>query len=221
MTERVTIDVFSDVVCPWCLIGKRRLDQALQQLDGEVEAEIRWLPFELNPDMPKEGTDRATYLEAKFGGPERAKEVYGRVEAAAQAEGLDVKFDKISRQPNTFDAHRLVAWAQTEGKDEAMVDGLFDAYFRAGRDLTDPETLVAVAGEVGLDAATARGLLAGQAGAAEVRALENVAQQLGVEGVPFFIFDGRLAVAGAEAPDYLAGAIRRAITARTEEPDPA
>ncbi|WGF90036.1 DsbA family oxidoreductase [Marinivivus vitaminiproducens] len=211
MATDVTIDVFSDVVCPWCLIGKRRLERALAALDGEVRAELRFLPFELNPDLPKEGMARADYLAAKFGGPDRAEAVYERVVSAAASDGLELAFDRIARQPNTFDAHRLIAAAHGERVGPAVKDRLMQGYFQEGRDLGDPATLAELAAEAGMDRAVAEELLAGDAYADEVRAYEKAARDVGVTGVPFFILDGKLGVSGAQPPETLVDAIRQAV----------
>ena len=142
------IDVVSDVVCPWCYIGKRRLEAALQRLDGSPP-QIHWHPFQLNPDLPAEGVDRRSYLEAKFGGARRADEIYARVRAAGASVGIAFEFDRIQRQPNTLDAHRLIAWAQARGDAEPLVERLFRAYFIEGRFIGDARVLEQIASDAG------------------------------------------------------------------------
>ncbi|MEP7063230.1 MAG: DsbA family oxidoreductase [Betaproteobacteria bacterium] len=207
------IDVVSDVVCPWCYIGKHRLEAALRQLhadDPAFEPRINWHPFQLNPDLPAAGTDRKRYLEAKFGGPARAGEIYARVRAAGETAGIAFDFDRIAVQPNTLSAHRLVSWAQHEHDAGELVERLFAAYFIDGRDIGDHAVLAAIAGEAGLDASVARAHLDSGAGRDEIATMDVRARKLGVSGVPFFIFDGRVAVSGAHEPDMLIQAITQA-----------
>jgi predicted DsbA family dithiol-disulfide isomerase len=205
----VRIDVVSDVVCPWCFIGKRRLEKALA-LKPDIPVEIHWRPYFLNDWIPREGISREQYLTTKFGSPERYKGIAQRVAAAAQAEGLVYDMDKISRQPNTTDAHRLIHWADQIGKAAAMKQRLMDLYFTEGADLTNRDVLVRAAVEVGLNADAVRQGLAGDKDAAEVKREAQTAKDAGIEGVPCFILGGVLAASGAQAPDYLADAIERA-----------
>ena len=209
------IDIVSDVVCPWCYVGKRRLEAALATLrarEPALDLDVRWHPFQLNPDLPQEGVDRRRYLEAKFGGAARAAQIYERVRAAGQASGLDLAFDRIERQPNTLDAHRLIAWAQHEApvRAEALVEGLFHAYFVEGRFIGDPAELAALAADAGYDRESAARMLASDALRDEVAAADERARALGIEGVPFFVFDGRVAVSGAHEPATLLDAIAQA-----------
>lgn len=210
----LTVDVISDVVCPWCFIGRRRLGTALSML-AEREPDMRplvsWHPFQLNPDLPREGIDRRAYLDAKFGGAQRAAEIYERVRAAGRTVGIDFAFDRIERQPNTLDAHRLISWAQARGGAEDVVERLFRAYFLDGRFVGDPGVLAAVAGEAGLDSLAAATMLAADEGAGEIAAMDRRVRELGVDGVPFFIFDGRVAVSGAQEPGTLVEAMAQAI----------
>ena len=213
--EKLQVDVISDVVCPWCYIGKRRLEAALARLreaEPDLLVDVRWHPFQLNPDLPREGTDRRGYLEAKFGGPERAQQIYARVSAAGRTVDIPFAFDAIEKQPNTLDAHRLVAWAQGrhEGDLDALVERLFRAYFVDGRFIGDRDELARVAQEAGFDADDARAMLASAALDAEVSDADRRARELGVGGVPFFIFNGKTAVSGAQEPDTLLDAIAQA-----------
>ena len=205
------IDVVSDVVCPWCFIGKRRLEAALATRDPALPVAVRWHPFELNPDLPREGIDRRTYLERKFGGAANADARYDRVRTAGQESGIAFAFERIARQPNTRDAHRLVWWTQAQGGDaSALVERLFAAYFLEGRPVHGAAALAELADEAGLDAGAARAFLASGEGADAMEAAEQRAYALGISGVPFFIFDGQLAVSGAQASSVLGDAIARA-----------
>ena len=215
MLGAVVVDVVSDVVCPWCYIGKRRLEAAIAQLrasDPDLPFEIRWHPFQLNPDLPPEGVDRKAYLEAKFGGPERAKQVYERVVAAGRSVDIPFAFDAITRQPTTLEAHRLVAWAQSrrEGDADALVEGLFRANFIEGRYVGDHEELVKIAAAAGYDPTDAREFLASDALKDVVAQSDLRAREMGIGGVPFFIFDGKTAVSGAQEPATIVEAIRQA-----------
>jgi predicted DsbA family dithiol-disulfide isomerase len=217
VSERaMTIDVISDVVCPWCLIGRRRLGEALSLFAARlphVRPIVSWHPFQLNPDLPREGIDRRSYLEAKFGGRERADEIYARVRAAGQSVDIDFAFDRIDRQPNTLDAHRLIAWAQARGSPEELVERLFRAYFLDGRYIGDRGVLAAIAGETGLPADAARAYLDTDEGADTVAAMDRRVRELGVTGVPFFIFGGRVAVSGAQEAPGLVAAMEQALEA--------
>lgn len=208
------VDVVSDVVCPWCFIGKRRLAAALAAVaveHADPDVRVNWHPFQLNPDLPPEGVDRRSYLENKFGGPERAAQIYERVRAAGATVDIAFAFDRIERQPNTLDAHRLISWAQARGAGDAIVDVLFRAYFLDGRAIGDRDVLADIAGEAGLDHDAARTMLASDEGADTIRALDRRVRELGVDGVPFFIFGDKVAVSGAQEPAVLADAIRQAL----------
>ena len=212
--QTIKIDVISDVVCPWCFIGRRRLGAALSLLverEPKVRPLVRWHPFQLNPDLPHEGIDRRAYLEAKFGGRARAGEIYERVRLAGKTVGIDFAFDRIERQPNTLDAHRLISWAQAQGGAEDVVERLFRAYFLEGRLVGDRAVLAAIAGEAGLDAIAAGAMLAHGEGAGSIAAMDRRVRELGVSGVPYFIFEDRVAVSGAQEPGTLVAAIVSAI----------
>jgi len=207
-SQPVRIDVVSDVVCPWCFIGKRRLEKALA-LNPDIPVEVHWRPYFLNDWIPREGISREQYLTTKFGSPERYKSIAQRVSAAAAAEGLTYAIDKISRQPNTLDAHRLIRWADGIGKAAEMKQKLMDLYFTEGADLTNHAVLVQAASDVGLDPEDIRAALASDKDVAEVERDALSAKEAGIEGVPCFIFGGKFAVSGAQAPEYLAEAIAR------------
>ena len=211
--QPVRIDVVSDVVCPWCFIGKRRLEKALALRPG-VAVEVHWRPYFLNDWIPREGMSREQYLTTKFGSPERYKGIAQRVTAAAAEEGLTYASDKMKRQPNTLDCHRLIRWAEGIGKAAEMKQKLMDLYFTQGADLTDRETLVKAAADVGLDADTVRAALASDQDVTEIEQEAQSAKAAGIEGVPCFIFGGKFAVSGAQSPEYLADAIDRVAQAQ-------
>ncbi len=208
---KVQIDVVSDVMCPWCYIGKRRLEQALESID-DVEVELRWRPFQLDPTLPQEGRDRREYLENKFGGPERAKEIYDRIKQAGLEEGLDFDFDAIGVSPNTIDAHRVIRWASNEGAEiqDKLVERLFKDFFMGGANIGQHEVLVEAARDAGMNESVVAALLATDKDREEVTQEIAVAQQMGVTGVPCFIIDNKYAVMGAQTPDQISGAIKQA-----------
>jgi predicted DsbA family dithiol-disulfide isomerase len=204
------IDVVSDVVCPWCYIGKRKLELALARLDDGAAVTVRWHPFELNPDMPAQGMPRASYIEAKFGDATRADAIYARVRAVGAEIGIAFAFERIRLQPNTLDAHRLIAWAQQRGDAQALVERVFRAYFIDGRSIGESGELATLAADAGLPSDEARTMLASDAYRGEVEAEVREARDSGISGVPFFIFNGRTAVSGAHDPDTLLEAITAA-----------
>jgi predicted DsbA family dithiol-disulfide isomerase len=203
-----SVDVFSDVICPWCYIGKRRVERAIAALDEQVT--VRWLPFQLNPTMPKEGISRREYRTKKFGSWERSLELDARVVEVGKAEGIDFAFDKIERTANTLDAHRLIWLADQVGIQDAVVEALFRAYFTDGRDINNRQTLRDVVAEAGLDRARAEGVLNGGDGLEAMRDAEELSQRFRVEGVPFFIVSGKITLSGAQQPDALMEAFRQA-----------
>jgi len=208
MAKPLTIDVVSDVVCPWCFIGKKRLEDALQ-LRPDIPVEVRWHPYFLNDWVPREGISRDEYLTTKFGSPERYKSIAGRVAQAAKAEGLTYNADRIARQPNTLDCHRLILWARNVGADAKMKQRLMELYFTEGADLSDPKTLIQAANDCGMDGDLVRRLLASDADVDRVEGEANAAKEAGIDGVPCFIFGGSTIVTGAQSPEYLASAIER------------
>ncbi|MEM8656578.1 MAG: DsbA family oxidoreductase [Pseudomonadota bacterium] len=191
------LDIISDPICPWCYIGKVKLDRALAQRDVHP-FEIQWKPFQLNPDMPAGGMDRTTYLNDKFGGPQETAEVYGRIERMAVEAGLDVDFARVSRTPNTIDAHRLLRWAGIEGRQAQVANQLFQRYFKQGQDISARDILTEVARTAGMDAEAIERLLSGDADTAEVRAQDEEARAMGVTGVPTFILGGKYVLTGAQ-----------------------
>lgn len=203
------IDVISDSICPWCYIGKRRLEKAIAARPA-ITFEVIWRPYQLNPDTPREGYDRKAYMQAKFGGTDQAKGVYKVVAATAREEGLEFALEKQKRIPNTLDSHRLNHWAHTAGVQDAVIESLFRAYFMEGADIGDPAVLVKVAKDAGMDAGVVAKLLAGDADRELVLREEAVARRMGVTGVPCFIIDQRLVMVGAQETDMLLRAIDHA-----------
>ena len=214
------IDVVSDIVCPWCFIGKRRLEKALA-LRPDIAAEVRWRPYFLNDWIPREGIDRKTYLETKFGSVERYAAIAERVAAAARSEGLDYALDKIARQPNTLDCHRLILWARNTADAGRMKQRLMELYFSEGADLTDADVLVGAAVDCGMDGDLVRNLLASDADVERIEREAQAAKEAGVDGVPCFIFGNVLAVSGAQDPAYLADAMGRAAAEYAQRAAPA
>jgi predicted DsbA family dithiol-disulfide isomerase len=213
----VQIEVISDVVCPWCFIGKRRLEQALARLrdaPGAPAVSVTWLPFQLNPDLPQAGMDRADYVRRKFG--HAAPQIYARVEAVGRSLGIPFAFDAIARQPNTVAAHQLIALAGSAGRQDEMVETLFRAYFLEAADLTQRATLLGLAQRAGIDPAPAGACLDDPLQRQAVLEAERDSRELGVEGVPLFLFNRRLAVSGAHEPQVLLRAIEQVARDATE-----
>lgn len=196
----IKLYIFSDPVCPWCYIGKARLDRALEQLPNHP-FEIEWHPFMLNPDMPAGGMDRRAYLEAKFGGKEGAVRAYTPVVQEAEASGLEIDFEKVTQQPNTLDAHRLIHWAQLEGRQTAIVSRLFKAYFKEGRDIGDHAVLADIAEGAEMDREMILRLLESGADADDIRARDIDAREKGVSAVPTFVIANQHVVPGAQPTD--------------------
>jgi predicted DsbA family dithiol-disulfide isomerase len=194
------VDVIVDTVCPWCYVGKARFEKALAMRPG-LGVEIGWRPFQLNPGIPREGKDRNAYLAEKFGGADRARQRYAVIGDAGRQEGIDFQFDRIERTPNSVDSHRLIAFARRDGRQDAVVDALFRAYFTDGRDIGEIEVLAAIAAENGLDRDAAGTYLAGDEDRAMIIAEDEMARGLGVNGVPCYIVDRKYAVSGAQSPE--------------------
>jgi predicted DsbA family dithiol-disulfide isomerase len=207
----VSADVVSDVVCPWCYIGKRRLEAAMRLSPG-IKVDINWRPYFLNPWIPREGIDRKTYLETKFGSVERYAGIAKRVAAAAAQEGLTYAADKISRQPNTLDCHRIIRWANGVTDPGRVKQRLMDLYFAEGADLSDTNVLVKAAADCGMDGDEVRQLLATDTDVELIEGEAEAAKEAGIDGVPCFIFGGSVVVSGAQSPEHLASAIARAAT---------
>lgn len=215
------IEVFSDVVCPWCFVGKRRLEQALALVRRDhpgraIEVRVVWKPFELNPGLPPEGVDRAAYRRAKFGSLERSQLLDARLLAVGESVGIAFAFDKIRRTPNTFDAHRLLWLADSLGRQDALAEALFRAYFLDGLNVGDHGVLADLAEASGIPRAQAASLLAGRDGEAEVRTEEDRAWRSGIQGVPHFIIEGAGPISGAQNPEIIAAAIEDGLRYRAE-----
>ena len=204
----VRVEVVSDVVCPWCYIGKRRLEMALALVPG-ISVDINWRPYFLNPWIPRDGIDRKTYLEEKFGSVERYAAIAERVAAAAAQEGLTYAPAKMNRQPNTLDCHRLILWSRSATDPGRVKQRLMDLYFAEGGDLSDPNVLIQAAVDCGMDGDLVRKLLASDADVERIEGEANSAKEAGIDGVPCFIFGGSTIVTGAQSPEYLASAIER------------
>jgi len=206
--QKLEIDVISDVVCPWCYLGKRKLDAAMKQVEAYAY-DVRWRPFQLDPTIPPEGIARSEYMSRKFG-PEKIAAIHARLEEAGQEEGLSFAFDKITRSPNTLDAHRLIRWAQPSGKQSDIVERLFNLYFVEGQDIGDCNVLIDVARQAGLDVDLITRLFVEGVDIVPVQEEMSTAARMGVSGVPFFIFGGKYAVSGAQPVDALVGVIWKA-----------
>jgi predicted DsbA family dithiol-disulfide isomerase len=204
----LTIDIVSDVVCPWCYLGEKRLEAALAESPQPVV--VRWRPYQLDPTIPDGGLDRAEYMARKFGKSGRLQAAHDNLSRLGAEVGIPFAFDKIKRSPNTLDAHRVIRWANSAGVQGKVVDRLFKAYFVEARDIGDRRVLIEIAGECGLDPDLVEKLLAEGADVGLVREEIAQAQAIGVSGVPFFIFAGRLGVPGAQDPSMLVGAMAQA-----------
>lgn len=213
--EPLAVDVISDVVCPWCFIGKRRLEKAVAV--AGVPIAIRWRPFQLDATIPPEGKDRRAYLEAKFGSAERVREMQKRIAAPGVEEGIDFAFDRIKVSPNTLDAHRLIRWAAGPKLQDAIVEGLFRAYFLDGRNIGDREVLADIAAAAGMARETIATRLASDEDRAEVQADIQSAQRMGVTGVPTFIVANRYGLVGAQPVEELARAFAQVAEERVNE----
>ncbi len=204
------IDIYSDIVCPWCYVGKRRLERALTSVGGDIH--VTWRPFQLNPTMPLGGMDRSTYLKAKFGSLEAFGHMEEQLLTAGTEERIPFAFEKIQRTPNTFAAHRLVWYAEQLGRQDSAVESLFQGYFTEGVDIGSMSVLGQLAGRAGLDVAAVESFLHSEDGTAEVKAEEAVGRRLGIRGVPYFVLNGSIAISGAQTSDIFVSAMKKALT---------
>ena len=204
---KIKIDVVSDVVCPWCYIGKRRLEKAIDQLKGQVDVEVEFHPFELNPNMPKEGKNQKEHLTNKFGGADRYKQITSNVTKVAAEEGLKFNFDKQEVSPNTRDAHRIIRYAKSEGKQAATKEAFLKAFFEEGIDLSKKENLLTIATTAGLDSMKVSSLLSSDEGLVEVELEERMNAQRGISGVPYFIINNKYGVSGAQPTEVFQKAL--------------
>lgn len=219
MADKLSIDIVSDVMCPWCYIGQKNLDAA-KAIASEVDVSVHWRPYQLDPTLPPQGKDRQQYLNEKFGGEERAAGIYQRVKDAGQQSGIDFNFDLMKVSPNTLDAHRLIRWAgginpQVQDK---LVRRLFEMFFVEGGNVGDHAVLLDAAEHAGMDVELVRELLASDRDKQAIQEEIARAQQMGVTGVPFFIIANKYAISGAQPPEVLANAIRQ-ISAEMKEDD--
>ncbi|BCG94602.1 DsbA family oxidoreductase [Mesorhizobium sp. 131-2-1] len=211
----LTVDVVSDVVCPWCFIGQKRLDKAIA-MAGDIEAQVRWRPFQLDPTIPAGGMDRREYMIAKFGSEERIRQIHARIEPLGEAEGIHFAFGAIKVAANTLDAHRVIRWAGAAGEavQNRLVRRLFQLNFEEGANLGDHAVLTAAAREAGMDASVVETLLPTDADVDQVRTEIATASRMGITGVPCFLLEGKYAVMGAQDADTLADAIRQVAAAK-------
>ena len=205
----LSVDVISDVICPWCFIGKRRLEKAIAAHGKPVT--VQWHAFQLNPAMPKEGISRREYRIRKFGSWERSMQLDANIVATGKDEGILFDFDRMERTPNTLDAHRLIWLADMDGVRDAVVEALFRAYFTEGRDISNSQTLIDVVAEAGLDRKRAEAVLDGHEGMEAIKGAGEQTQRLRVDSVPFFVVNGKITLSGAQQPDMFLEAFRRAV----------
>ncbi|MER8461884.1 DsbA family protein [Mesorhizobium sp. M1396] len=212
----ITVDVVSDVVCPWCFIGQKRLDKAVAAVGGDVDVNIRWRPFQLDPTIPPQGKDRHEYMLAKFGSDDRIRDIHARIEPLGEAEGISFAFDAIKVAPNTLDAHRLIRWAGAAGEavQNRLVRRLFQLNFEEGANIGDHAVLTEAAREAGMDASVVAALLPTEADVEAVRTEIATASRMGISGVPCFLLEDKYAVMGAQDADTLADAIRQVAAAK-------
>lgn len=212
MAKPLTIDVVSDVVCPWCYVGKKRLEAALKAR-SDIAPEIRWRPFFLDPTVPREGKPRIDYITGKFGGVQKITPAHERLTGLGKDVGIDFRFEDIEVQPNTLDAHRVIGWASAEGKADALVESIFAGFFVNGANLANLAVLAEAAGHAGMDAAQVAADLASSKDEELVMKQAQAASASGIGGVPFFVFGGKVAVAGAQDAEVLSSAIDQALAA--------
>jgi len=206
----LSVDVISDVICPWCYIGKRRLEKAIS--DADIQVSVRWHPFQLNPTMPKEGISRREYRTKKFGSWERSMELDAKVVTVGKSEGIDFAFDKIDRTPNTVNAHRLIWLADQNGCQDAVVETLFRAYFSDAQDIGNRQTLIDVETEAGLERQAVEAMLNSEDGMDVISNAKEMSQMYGVESVPFFIIDQNFSLSGAQQADTFLEAFRQVVS---------
>jgi predicted DsbA family dithiol-disulfide isomerase len=213
--KTMKIEIYSDIICPWCFIGKRRMEAGLKLLGQEINPRIVWRPFQLNPDMPLEGMNRQIYRTRKFGSWERSVPMDAELAATGKSLGIDFNYDKVLMTPNTFAAHRLFWWAEQRNHQDPLVEALFSAYFAEGRDVGRHDVLAEIASEVGLPPAEARAFLDSDAGQNEVREEELKGLKLGLQGVPFFVLNGVPAFSGAQMPHVFLEVFQQALAPDT------
>jgi len=216
----LNIDVISDVICPWCYIGKRRMEEAFRQLHAETQISRSWHPFQLNPEMPREGLNRKMYRSKKFGSWERSQAMDAQVTAAGKSVGIEFRYDLQTHTPNTFDSHRLVWLAGTSGAQDAVVEALFRAYFCEGVNFADPQKLIEVAASAGMDAAELKRFFTSEEGASAVREEEQRARMLGISGVPLYVINEAVSFSGAQPAETFLEALRTTPVEKTVSDNP-
>ena len=202
------LDIVSDTICPWCYIGKKRLEKAME-MRPDLDLDIRWRPFQLDPTIPSEGVDRKTYLQRKFGSSARAGKIYQSLKEAGAEDHIDFAFDKIAKTPNTINSHRLIRWSGSAGCQDKVVELLFQRYFEQGEDIGDNAVLVSVAEEAGMDTTIVADLLESDADIDLVRQEDQLARGMEIAGVPCFVFDQKMMMPGAQDPEVIIGMIDR------------
>ena len=207
----LAVDVISDVICPWCYIGKKRLEKAIARFEGQQQVRVRWLPFQLNPTMPKESISRKEYRIRKFGSWELSLEFDAQLVAVGETEGIHFAFARIEPTPNTVDGHRLIWLADQKGCQDAVVEALFLAYFTEGRDISNRQRLIDVVAEVGLERHRVEAMLNSEEGMDAIKEAEELSRRHRVDGVPFFIITNEITLSGAQQPDAFLDAFREAI----------
>lgn len=212
-----TIEIYSDLICPWCYIGQHKMRNGLELLDGAPNPRICWKPFQLNPDMPIEGMDRKVYRSQKFGSWERSQEMDADVAAAGRSIGLSFNYDRVTMTPNTLVGHRLLWWTLPRGQQDPLAEALFRGYFSEGRDIGKHDVLAEIASEAGFDKAEVLKFLASEEGLNEVAEEEAQGRNLGVRGVPFFIINGTPAFSGAQSPEIFREAFRNAFGGTSQQ----
>ncbi len=217
MTKKLQFDVISDTVCPWCYVGKKRLDKALDEF-GADKVDVMWRPYQLDPSVPPGGVERKAYMQRKFGRGDQAKAILANIVDAGKEEGIDFNFDGMAKYPNTMDSHRLIRWADSAGCQGRVVTLLFQRYFEQGADIGDHEVLVGVAEEAGMDTDLVANLLSKDADLELVQKEDHLARQMGISGVPTFIVENRFGISGAQDPAYILRMLRKAETAAEIEP---
>jgi len=217
--SKLKIEIYSDLICPWCYIGKRRMHAGLKLFGNDFATEIIWRPFQLNPEMPSEGMDRKTYRSRKFGSWERSQAMDDKVASIGRSIGIGFHYDRVLVTPNTMAGHRMLWWAEQRKRQHHLVEALFHAYFTEGRDIGRHDVLAEVASEVGLPKDEAHAFLDGDGGRKEVALEEMAGRSLGLDGVPFFVLNGRPAFSGAQNPQTFVEAFRYVLGGNMRQSD--
>jgi predicted DsbA family dithiol-disulfide isomerase len=207
--KKISIDLFADIACPWCYLGERRLERAFAQRP-DLEAEWHWHPFQLLPDLPRGGMPWEDFVEHRFGGMESAQPLFEQMITLGAAEGIEFNYDRMVSAPNTIDAHRLILFARETGRNREAANALFKAYFTEGKDLSDIDTLIGIATGTGLDEERTRSFLQSEKKVSDVQESQQEAERFGISGVPFYIFNERYALSGAQPLDIFLQAIDKA-----------